>query len=65
MLTFDIQDMSCGHCAGSITKAIKTIDPQADVNIDLAHKKVTIEGKANAKAVEKAIAEAGFTPVLK
>jgi copper chaperone CopZ len=63
MLTFEVQDMSCGHCASSITKAVKDLDPQATVNIDLASKKVMIEGKADARAVEAAIADIGFTPV--
>ena len=65
MPTFEIQDMSCGHCASSITKAVQAIDPQANVNVDLTNKTVTIEGKADAKALETAISDIGFTPVQK
>ena len=63
-IRFDVQDMSCGHCVRSITEALKEIDPQAQVAIDLASKRVEItSANASAQALGKAIAEAGFTPV--
>lgn len=63
MLEFRVEDMSCGHCAGSITKAVTQADPQARVEVDLASKTVRIEGASNAAKIEEAISEAGFTPV--
>jgi copper chaperone len=63
MLTFDVQDMSCGHCVASITKAVQAVDPGAQVQVDLASKRVQVQpGQADAPAVQQAIAAAGFTP---
>lgn len=62
MLKFEVKDMSCGHCAGSITRAIKEVDPQADVNVDLDGKVVSINTNADAAKIKNAIDEAGFTP---
>ena len=64
MVKFEVKDMSCGHCAGSITKAIKEVDPQAEVNIDLASKTVNVNANASAETIKKAMEEAGFTPTL-
>lgn len=64
MITFEVQDMTCGHCVGSITRAIKALDAQAVVQIDLAAHRVDIEPAiADAAALREAITEAGFTPV--
>ena len=63
-IKFDVQDMSCGHCVRSITEAVKEVDPQAQVAIDLASKRVLIEAAAaSEQALAEAISEAGFTPV--
>lgn len=64
MITFEVQDMSCGHCVSAITQAVKALDAQAQVQIDLASHRVDIEpASADAAALREAIAEAGFTPV--
>lgn len=64
MIAFQIDDMTCGHCASMITKAVKAADAQAQVTIDLAAHRVTIEpAQADAQALREAIAEAGYTPV--
>ncbi|MDP2004086.1 MAG: heavy-metal-associated domain-containing protein [Rubrivivax sp.] len=65
MITFEVQDMSCGHCVSTITQAVKTLDAQASVQIDLATHRVAIEpATADAAALQEAITEAGFTPVV-
>jgi copper chaperone len=64
MNTFEVMDMSCGHCVGSITQAIKAVDPQARVQIDLAtHRVVVDQGSADTQTLSKVISEAGYTPV--
>ena len=35
MIEFQVNDMTCGHCAGVITKALKSVDPTAQVEIDI------------------------------
>ena len=64
MLAFEVHDMTCGHCAGTITKAIHAADQNAEVSIDLSRHLVTIEpGSMNAQDLEDAIRQAGYTPV--
>lgn len=62
MLAFEVNDMTCGHCASTITKAVKTIDPGADVQVDLGRHLVSVATDANAGIVQKAIADAGYSP---
>ena len=64
MNIFEVNDMTCGHCVGVITKAVKAAAPGADVRIDLATHRVTVDGtEANSIQVGKAIRDAGYTPV--
>ncbi len=64
MITFEVNDMTCGHCVSTITKAVKAEDKDAKVQIDLATHRVVIEPlSASAEELQHAIAEAGYTPV--
>ncbi len=64
MLAFEVNDMTCGHCAGTITKAIHAANQNAKVSIDLARHLVTIEpGSTNEPDLEQVIRQAGYTPV--
>ena len=62
MITFQVNDMTCGHCVSSVTKAVKGLDAAAQVNVDLAAHKVQVESARPASEVAHAIREAGFTP---
>lgn len=61
MLRLNVEGMSCSGCAGSVTKAIEAVDPQAQVRIDLARKTVEADTSADLGAVAKAITDAGYT----
>ena len=64
MTTFEVKDMTCGHCISTITQAVKAVDPGAKVQIDLATHRVTIDPtEADAAELSEAIARAGYTPV--
>jgi copper chaperone len=64
MVSFEVQDMTCGHCVGSITKAVRTIDPGAQVNVDLATHRVRIAPTVSDRTqLSDAIRQAGYTPV--
>ena len=64
MISFRVDDMTCGHCVGAITQAVKQVDPAADLQVDLASHRVGISGtSATAAAFCAAMAEAGYTPV--
>ncbi len=62
-IAFTVQDMTCGHCAATITDAVKSLDPDGRCEIDLAARRVTVASAFSADRVAAAIAKAGFTPV--
>lgn len=62
MLAFQVDDMTCGHCVASVTRAVKDLDAAAQVSIDLAAHTVRVASAKPAAAVADAIREAGFTP---
>lgn len=64
MPQFQVEDMTCKHCEATISKAIKELDAQANIAIDLVTHSVSIESAQNKALLEAAIREAGFTPVL-
>lgn len=65
MVTFEVNDMTCGHCLSSITEAVKARDPQAQVHVNLATHRVDVDSAtADHRSLQTAIAEAGFTPVV-
>jgi len=64
MISFEVNDMTCGHCVSTITKALKAADRDAKVQIDLANHRVQVEPvTADADELADAITEAGYTPV--
>jgi len=64
MMTFEVKDMTCGHCVSTITQAVRAVDPGATVQIDLATHRVTIDPtEADAAELSDAIQKAGYTPV--
>ncbi|MEP7298105.1 MAG: heavy-metal-associated domain-containing protein [Burkholderiales bacterium] len=64
MKAFEVQDMTCGHCISTITKAVKALDPAAKVQIDLATHRVEIESSdIYAAHWGELIRDAGYTPV--
>ena len=60
MMEFKVDDMSCGHCAGVITKTVQGLDAQARVEVDLAQKKVAIESNQERAVIAAALEEAGY-----
>ena len=62
MIQFQINDMTCGHCAAVITKAVKALDGGAGVEIDLDSHSVRIRSEQPSAVLAAAIREAGYTP---
>ncbi len=60
-MKFHSPDMTCGHCASVITKAIKSVDPLAEVKIDLASRVVSVESAATPATITNAVLDAGYT----
>ena len=63
MIEFTVNDMTCGHCASTITRAVKEVDAASRCEIDLAGRKVRIESGVDAADFKAAIEDAGYTPV--
>nr|WP_315594973.1 heavy-metal-associated domain-containing protein [uncultured Cupriavidus sp.] len=64
MLTYRVEDMTCSHCANTITKAVHSFDSGAKVDVDLSQHLVRIEPNGvAADELLNVITEAGYTPV--
>lgn len=65
MISFRVDDMTCGHCTAAITKALRAIDPGARVQVDLATHRVDIESSsADVSRLRGAIEDAGYPAML-
>jgi P-type Cu+ transporter len=61
MTTFNVKDMTCGMCVKHVTKAVQTIEPGAEVKVDLATGKVDVSPTPkDPAALARAITEAGY-----
>lgn len=57
-----IENMTCGGCARGVTKAIQSIDPQAEVVADPPSRSVEVKTSATPEQVEAVLCEVGFPP---
>ena len=55
-----VPGMTCSGCARAVTNAVKTADPDAELQIDLDARCVSIISEAGQARMEEAIKEAGF-----
>jgi copper chaperone len=60
MIELNVNGMTCGHCASTVTRAIKSVDPEADVHVDLEGKRVHVESRRPGEALAKAVTAAGY-----
>jgi len=60
MTTFHIPDMSCGHCKATVEKTIHTLDPKAQVDFDMAARRIALDSLAETANVQAALAAAGY-----
>jgi copper chaperone len=65
MLVFEVRDMTCGGCAGRISRALAAEDAGATVEVSVQQRLVRVQpSEADAGELERAIQEAGYTPIL-
>jgi copper chaperone len=57
---FTVEGMTCGHCDKAVTRALVTVDPQAQVIIDRDHHRVTIESDQLRETLRQAIVQEGY-----
>ena len=64
-LKYSVEDMSCNHCGGAISREVAEVDGVEQVDVDLEHKQVTVHGR---ELIEQVIADAilvaGYSPRL-
>ncbi|MDN4055609.1 heavy metal translocating P-type ATPase [Massilia sp. YIM B02763] len=60
MYELTVEDMTCKHCVGRVTKAVQGVDSGAVVDIDLPTGKVKVDSKAELERIAQAIDEAGY-----
>ena len=63
-MKFHVPDMSCGHCSAAIDKAVKAIDPTAQIDADIKAKTVSVVSTQAAPALQAALSEAGYPATL-
>jgi copper chaperone len=59
-LIMNVEGMTCEGCVDGVTKAIRRLDPSAEVAVDLEHARVTIETCAQALEITEVLAKAGY-----
>lgn len=62
MHTFQIPNMTCGHCVRAVTQAVQVADPAATVQADLATHQVQVDTTAGREAVVAQLMQAGYQP---
>ena len=65
MYELTVEDMSCGHCVGRVTKSVQALDKDAKVEVDLPTKKVKIDSTADLDRIAEAIVAAGYPVTAK
>lgn len=60
MLTLKVEEMTCHHCADTITRALKELDAAARVEVRLDAGQVLIESRLAAPLLVAALEQAGY-----
>lgn len=60
--TYQVQGMTCGHCANSVSTEVGAIPGVSDVEVDVAAGRVTVtsESPLETDTVRAAVDEAGY-----
>ena len=61
-MQFHIENMTCGGCARSVTKAIQSVDPAPDVKADPSTHKVEVTSAVARDRLVAALTEVGYAP---
>jgi copper chaperone len=60
IMEITVRGMSCGPCARAVTNAVHSVDPNAEVKVDLETKRVAIDSTAQLAQLAEAIENAGY-----
>ncbi len=59
-LLMQVDGMTCDGCVNAVTKTVRRLDPQADVEVDLAHGRARVVTTAQSLDVAQALTKAGY-----
>ncbi len=62
MPSFELPDMTCGHCVKAVTQTLQRLDPVAQLKIDLPTHRVEVDSQLPREQLAAALAGAGYTP---
>jgi len=63
MLTFQVDDIHCGHCVRVIKDALRGLDASASVDVDVSRHLVKVQsGRLDAASIRTALVQAGYSP---
>jgi copper chaperone len=57
-----VPSIVCQGCADTITKEIKTHEPEANVTVDIDKKIVTVDTQASEESIKQMITAVGHSP---
>ena len=60
MQEFKVEGMTCAHCVRAVERAVGSVDPGADVVVDLAAGTVCTSSAAPAEILARAIVAEGY-----
>jgi copper chaperone len=64
MTSFNVPDMTCDGCVRAITSAVRRLDPDSTVLADVPAHEVRVRARVSDAALQEALEDAGFSPVL-
>lgn len=60
-MEFRVRGMTCAHCEAAVARAVRALDPGADVTVDRGSGRVAIaRTAADPEAIRQAIADEGY-----
>ncbi|WP_414545040.1 heavy-metal-associated domain-containing protein [Nostoc sp. CCY0012] len=60
-LKLKVPNMACEDCATKITNSIHVMEPDAQVDVDVQDKTVTVESAASEESIKQVIVAAGYS----
>lgn len=60
MLELKVSGMTCGHCVGAVTRAVRAVPGAGEVKVDRVSGRVVVQGDPDDAAVRAAIRAEGY-----
>ena len=60
MLELHVIGMTCSHCVRAVTHAVTRVDSQAELQVDLAAKRIRVDGRSTAADLIRVLGPAGY-----